>query len=80
MSMNRELLVQLHWLVIHQCKSDITNLIFMHNLTSVARQGQIHTGQIQEAFKFSVQKMFKDLLQNGKHIDLKQEQEAVIRV
>ena len=34
----------------------------------------------EEAFKFSVQKMLKDLLQNGKHIDLKQEHEAVIRV
>ena len=52
----------------------------MHNLISVARQGQIHMAKSEEAFKFSVQKMFKDLLQNGKHIDLKPEQEAVIRV
>ena len=44
--MNRELLVQLDWLVIHQWKSDITNLIFMHNLTSVTRQGQNTYGQV----------------------------------
>ena len=34
----------------------------------------------EEAFKVSVQETLKDLLQNGQHIDLKPEQEVVIRV
>lgn len=34
----------------------------------------------EEMFKFSVQQMLKDLSQNGKHIDLKPEQKAAIRV
>lgn len=34
----------------------------------------------EEAFKVSVQQTLKDLSQNGKHIDLKLERKAAIRV
>jgi len=36
--------------------------------------------EFEEAFEFSVQERLKELSQNGKHIDLKPEQVATIRV
>ena len=60
-------IVQFYWLVARQSKSDIRNLTFIHDPTLE-----------HDKIKFSVQKTLKDLLPNGKHINLKLEQEAAI--
>ena len=58
----------------------------MHNPASGKQQYQLKTdvAESKEAFKwvfkFPVQETLKDLSQNGKHIVLKPEQEATIRV
>ena len=74
----RRAIVQFHWLVARQSKSDIRHPCIIrhpgHNKI------KIHMAESEEELEFSVQQTLKDLSQNGKHIDLKPEQEAAIRV
>ena len=52
----------------------------MHNPTPEHNKIKINMAESEEAFGFSVQETLKDPSPNGKHIDLKPEQEAAIRV
>ena len=74
----RGAIAQFDWLVARQSKSDMKNLTFVHN-----RHPEYKTpskiknmAQSVEAFEFSLQETLKELLKNGKQIDLKPEQGA----
>ena len=72
--------MQFDMLVARQSKSDIRNLTCMRNPTFGTQQDQNTYGRVRGSVRIYVLETLKDLSQNGKHIDLKPEQEAAIGV